>query len=475
MPRYKKILFDDFKKGRGQKFYEIAEKAKYRSDDSVNFDEDGQVIPAPSFIYTSFELGTDANSNFKYQHSDTLENYIFFAGWASGDELKLYRASIGGSFSLKQTITGTENVLRGFTAFNRFFMHYYDGSDYLLKYTNSDGASVTNTDYAETEAINSHAYDGETLYLAVDNGKILKATEKSSFSEFIDLSEKGIFANKIFIIGGFLYGFIGTSDKPQTLVKFYADGSYTELRTFYVDSESIDYAIIDSNRAIIGTLKNTSLSFFELDIRENSINKIFETKNSLYVSFKLHTFKTGNVFLSIEERDGEGYTYHSYIIDTEYSYFHFHEFATDFEIQHVIPVESDPYFQAVGANITARMYRVDFDSVGGTSFLYLPIIRLHGAIPKQLTMRHAPLPKATAEDVAEFNIYVKEDRGSWSASVLESKTENAVKKTYTFPKGKKPDFIEFAIGITPNSDDEIPEDPELEFLYIEKTQLNSSE
>lgn len=476
--RYKSIIFDDFSGGRGQKMYDIKESSKYYDDSNILPNKDGQPEPAPTFTYSAFANAIPhADSNFKIQHSDSLDGYVFFTTYLTGDYLKVYRASLGGSFSERVSVSAVENVYRGFSAFSRFYVHYFDGTDFLLKYMSSGGTSLTATTSTISEQINSHAYNGSILYLSFAQ-KIIQSIDGINFSTFVDFATLNLYPTKLFFIDNFLYGFLTNGRNRCIFVRFFSDGTYQEIRSFIVDDDYIDFAIIDNYRVCVSVfnIRLGLVDLYEYNSDTNICQKKLSINSHTYTNCRIHSFIHNQFLVNLEYASGADYIWETFLFNSDFSYFHLHNFSANYEVQHVIPDEQFPYFQTIGNGTGyARMYYINYNNFSGISFLYLPTIPLRGACPRQLIVRHSALSEATSHDVSAIDIYVKKDKAtSWGSSILTSNTIGAVSKKYNFPIGDNLEYIQFAIGLTPNTDNEIPQDFELEFLYI-PTGLNDSQ
>jgi hypothetical protein len=82
-------------------------------------------------------------------------------------------------------------------------------------------------------------------------------------------------------------------------------------------------------------------------------------------------------------------------------------------------------------------------------------------IPKQLIVKHDPLPASTS-----VKVYYQFNKSGSYTLVLTSDTDGAVKKAYTFTAGTKIDLAKFKVQLETTDATKTPENISLEFLFV---------
>jgi hypothetical protein len=89
------------------------------------------------------------------------------------------------------------------------------------------------------------------------------------------------------------------------------------------------------------------------------------------------------------------------------------------------------------------------------------VMSLGEFVPKQLILRHKPLPAGTS-----VKVYADFDKsGSWGSAIITSATTGALKEKYTFTNSAVRDFFAFRVELLTSAPTVSPSEIELTFLY----------
>jgi len=443
--RYKKIEFKKFSDGLGQEFFEL-EKKFYNSSNIAVKEDTKKIKLLPDLATTNTSDETFISKQFL-----ATKDYIFFlTETAAAGKAFLQRTSDAINWATASNFAVGTLPYEIFSFQGKILAWIDDGGTIKVNISNSDdGGSFT-------QSTPSH-FPASGAFIATELDNVLYMVTKNTAGGFpcIAKSNDGITYTELFHFDNDVdIEVIFTMNEWVHFV--YKSGLYriendkpVLIRNF---SQFVGAINIGKDHAAVlygGSGIDTKIQIYDGETFEKTITMtglgymwpLFSDEN--YAYFKAYT--TGNIY----KIDKNGRIFALYTIDPT------HNLATGaiFKNMEVF------YAFKSGAPTASKIYRNSIYKTSGN--LETSIFSVGEIVPKQIIVRHKPLPANTS-----VKIYQKFDRTANYTLILTSDTDGAVKKKYTFPAGTIIDYGQFKIELITSDTSATPEDVELEFLYL---------
>lgn len=480
--KYKKLVLKDFSGGEGQDLSK--DLSSFFSSDSIFYDPDSRSIR----LRQSFDLEqTFESSDFSplvFEFDNFLEvsqNYLVVPIVNSSFEVEIWRYS--SSFSKIATFPTTSGEIYASFLFKSYYViNASTTSGGELFYSDDIGESsptfsISELPFSTFSQIRGSAVIEDVLYIT--NGyEIYSTTNLTSWT--LQYSTTNTFIKNIKAYSGKLFVLEYIND--SSLFRFSRLSNSNQTLSFlsqYSGLLSLEMSVFQDNFLLILSYPD-SVKFYSYDLNSFTLLNILDLSSRSTDTPKFQILSTDLdhfFYFTIDEySDGDHVRNTLYQLTSNFSLFKQKDFVS-------------PYYSSgdnsflcgykyFSNNLFLYFYNETDSKIyifkSSTTFLTSPAFLKTSAfrfdsqvIPKQLILRHSPLPanvKISVFPVYDDNAFAR----SYNSPVIENSVPNSIISTYTFPSNLSKNAISFKITIekVTSSVTENVTDIQLDLIYV---------
>jgi len=473
--RYKKLDIKSLFGGMGQKFFESQTKFLFGLGFIFNpllnqldilSDFDSNVVSG-KILFPDYKYSQKVD----YQGDGILYTML---DQSTGNPV-VYLKNTTGTY-LKKTFTdGDSEVMCGFSFADVFIVQYYHGVDSELKIATTDDSGNTWSEVtSDLTYYVDHIEIDNVLYVVDQNGDVWSSTDGISYTKYYDSADDAETIVHLEKLHGFLYYFAG---KRSSAIMGRFENDLPVIVRRWHNIKAFDFGGIDDELGIL-IARNDEVVLYKHDfdftekmneidvtgIEVSDISIMGGTDERQYFvledNFALNDYRTRDIFVFTVD-----YSIFKYQVHADSSY------GSEFHVYNYINYNGEDHFFVWDyTNDDVYVINANGEYNEATAYIDTSIINFEAqSIPKQLIVRHDPLPAGvTIKIYAQRNADAFDPIFNSNALILTVDTTDIIWSTFECPSGLVLQSLIFRIEVICDTATDFPKNISLELLYKEK-------